>query len=208
MQRNVGEGGLRRWRTVLLVGVVAVVLLLGSFQQSRAQSTDVTDEVGLPDIGEGLFDGRIRFDSGAPSCAACHSNAGISGLGGGSLGPDLTGTFDKFGEEGLTSILATTPFPTMRPVYRERPLTPQEQTHLAAFLKQAAVSERPTSMVGLLALLGALGASLLLLLTRLIWRQRLTEVRRPMVARSRERIDRSNLARREMRDTTISAERG
>lgn len=198
MHLNVARDRFRCWRTVAPLFLVAVVVL-GSFQQTQAQTGE---EVGDSSIGKALFEGAIRFENGAPSCRACHSVAGIGALGGGLLGPDLTEAYGKFGEEGIASILATTPFPTMRPIFSERPLTPQEQTHLAAFLEQAGVSERPAAMVGLLALLGAVGAALLLVMMRFIGRRRLTEVRRPMVARSHARIERSKLARSEAQNIT------
>ena len=161
---------------------------------------------GEPSIGKGLFEGTIRFENRGPPCLACHSIAGIGALGGGALGPDLTGAYGKFGEEGIASILATTPFATMQPIFGDRPLTEQDQAHLAAFLSQAAVSERTAASVGQLALLGAAGAVLLLALMRFIWRGRLIGVRRPMVARSRARIERSRPAKREPQTTTPKVE--
>ncbi|MDK1019676.1 MAG: c-type cytochrome [Actinomycetota bacterium] len=194
MTRNVGESGSWWSRTSLVLTAIAAVVVLGSFQQTQAQTAE---PVGDSSSGKDLFDGTIRFENGAPSCFACHSVAGIGALGGGLLGPDLTGAYAKFGEAGLTSILATTPFPTMRPIFSGRTLTEQEQAHLVAFLEQAAVSERPAAMVGLLALLGTVGAAFLLLSMRYVGRRRLTEVRRPMVARSHARIERSRVAKRE-----------
>ncbi len=161
---------------------------------------------GDPSIGKGLFEGTIRFENRGPPCLACHSIAGIGALGGGALGPDLTGAYAKFGEGGIASILATTPFATMEPIFGDRPLTEQEQAHLALFLSQAAVSERTAATVGQLALLGVAGAAFLLLLMRFIWRRRLTEVRRPMVARSNARIERSRLAKRELEKTASKVE--
>ncbi|MEE9228210.1 MAG: c-type cytochrome [Acidimicrobiia bacterium] len=165
-----------------------------------------SSQVGDPSMGKRLFEGTIRFENGGPPCLACHSIAGIGAFGGGTLGPDLTGAYGKFGEGGIAAIVATTPFPTMKPIFDGRPLTEQEQAQVAAFLKQAAVSERTAATVGQLALLAAAGAALLLLLMRFIWRRRLTEVRRPMVARSHVRIERSRLAKRELQNTTSKAE--
>jgi len=161
---------------------------------------------GDPSVGKSLFEGTNRFDNGGPPCLACHSIAGIGALGGGALGPDLTGAYDKFGEDGIASILATTPFQTMSPIFGDRPLTEQEQIHLAEFLKLAPVSGRTAASVGQLALLAAGGAALLLLVTRIIWRRRLKEVRRPMVARSRERIEHSKHARNEQRNAASTME--
>lgn len=158
------------------------------------------------DTGKRLFEGSDRFDNGGPPCLACHSIAGIGALGGGALGPDLTGAYGRFGESGMASILATPPFQTMSPIFDDRPLTEEEQAHLALFLSQAAVSSRTAASVGQLALLGAAGAVVLLLATQLLWRRRLREVRRPMVARSRARIERSRQAEDERRGTTSETE--
>ncbi len=132
--------------------------------------------------GKSLFEGSDRFENGGPPCLACHSVAGIGALGGGALGPDLTGAFGKFGDAGLATALATIPFPTMNPIFDDQPLTPQEQGDLVAFLQQAAVSGRSTEALGQLILLAGAGAVILLALTRFLWRRRLTEVRQPMVA--------------------------
>ncbi len=68
------------------------------------------------------------------------------------------------------------------------------------------MSERTAATVGQLALLAAAGAALILLLMRLIWRRRLTEVRRPMVAASNARIERAAAAKREVENTASKAE--
>lgn len=154
------------------------------------------------DTGKALFEGSNRFANGGPPCLACHSIAGIGALGGGALGPDLTGAYGRFGADGIASVLATTPFQTMEPIFDDQPLTAEEQAHLAEFLSRAAVSKRTAASVGQLALLGAGGAVFLLLVMHLIWRRRLKEVRRPMVARSHARIERSRRMAEERRNAT------
>lgn len=138
---------------------------------------------GDPLVGKALFTGVRRFENGGPPCIACHSIAGIGALGGGALGPDLTPAYNKFGEAGLVSVLASVPFPTMNAVWSRQPMTPQEQAHLVAFLKQA-VAARSTQAVTQLTLLAVVGAVLLVALAHLYWRDRLTGVRRPMVKRT------------------------
>jgi hypothetical protein len=139
---------------------------------------------GDPDVGKEYFTGVRPFANAGPSCMACHSVAAIGALGGGALGPDLTGAYAKFGDAGLSSILATTPFPTMRPVFGTRPLLPEEQAALLAFLQQAGVAERSTEAIGQLALLAVAGAAILIGLAHLAWRNRLPGVRRPMLGRA------------------------
>jgi mono/diheme cytochrome c family protein len=135
-------------------------------------------------VGKALFTGAVRLQNGGPPCMACHSVAGIGALGGGALGPDLTPAHAKYGDAGLAAILGNIPFPTMRPIFAGHPLTPGEQANLRAFLGQA-VAVRPSRAVVQLTLLGAIGAIVLLVPVQLVWRRRLTAVRRPLVARAR-----------------------
>lgn len=144
---------------------------------------------GKPIVGKGLFTGATRFHNGGPSCMACHSIAGIGALGGGALGPDLTAASRKYGVAGLAAVLATTPFPTMQPIFAPRSLTPEEQAHLAAFLVQASVSGRSPRAVGLLMGAAVVATLMLFGLVHLAWRGRLTTVRRQMVESARSAFD-------------------
>lgn len=141
---------------------------------------------GDPAVGKELFTGVVRFQNGGAPCMACHSIAGIGALGGGALGPDLTPAFNKYTETGLATFLATMPLPTMKAVWSARPLTPQEQSNVRAFLHQASVAGRPIEALGRLAALAAGGTVLLFLVAQLYWRRRLTTVRRSMLERSVE----------------------
>jgi mono/diheme cytochrome c family protein len=143
---------------------------------------------GDADTGKSLFTGAERFEDGGPPCMSCHSIAGIGALGGGALGPDLTGAYTKYGgAQGVSSVLATLPFPTMVPVFDGRPLRAQEQADLVAFLAEAAEAERPGSAIGKLVLLSFGGAAALTALALVAWRSRLVGVRRSLVKRSRPR---------------------
>jgi mono/diheme cytochrome c family protein len=192
--------------------VAGVVVYLDTYLDTPTVEEPTPDAVvvavvpGDASVGKSFFEGTNRFENGGPPCLACHSIAGIGALGGGALGPDLTGAYDKFGADGIASILATTPFQTMAPIFADRPLTEQEQIHLAEFLGQAAVSSRTAASVGQLALLAAVGAASLLVVMRFIWRKRLKEVRRPMLARSRARIERSKHARFEQGNAMAETE--
>jgi hypothetical protein len=139
---------------------------------------------GDPVTGKALFTGAVRLQNGGPPCMACHSIAGIGALGGGALGPDLTPAHTKYGDAGLAAVLGNIPFPTMRPIFAGRPLTPGEQADLRAFLGQP-VAARASRAVVQLTLLGAIGAIVLLVPVQLAWRRRLTAVRRPLLARAR-----------------------
>ncbi|MCK5314947.1 MAG: c-type cytochrome [Anaerolineales bacterium] len=87
--------------------------------------------------GENLFNGAQPLTNGGTSCLACHNVAGIAALGGGSLGPDLTHVYSRFGANGLQSALTTLPFPTMQGIFADKPLTESEQADLFAFFESA-----------------------------------------------------------------------
>jgi hypothetical protein len=115
---------------------------------------------------------------------ACHSVGGIGALGGGQLGPDLTGAGAKFGgAAGLNAFVAGTPTPTMKAVWSRQPLTTEESASVVAFVSQAEVTQRPAEAIWQLAALTLLGVVILLAIAGFIWRNRLKfGVRRPMMA--------------------------
>lgn len=157
-------------------------------QPTPTPTPEPSPVTGDAERGKRLFKGDDRFDAGGPSCLSCHSVAGVGALGGGKLGPDLTGAFDKFGgEQGLRSVLKTLPFPTMAPIFSRKGLTAREQSDLVAFLATAPDQERPARAAGKLVGFSAAAAALLVVLGIAVWRRRLTAVRRPLVNRSREK---------------------
>ena len=139
---------------------------------------------GNPEIGKELFTGVARFANGGPPCMACHSVGGIGALGGGQLGPDLTGAAGRYGgAAGLDAFVAGTPTPTMKAVWSQHPLTTEERAGVVAFVGQAGVSERPAQAIWQLGGLAALGLVVLLAAAGLRWQNRLRNgVRRPMMA--------------------------
>ena len=141
---------------------------------------------GDPLMGKALFTGATRFQNGGSPCIACHNIAGIGALGGGTLGPDLTQAFNKYGEASLLSVLATLPFPSMASIYDNRPLTPEEQVDLKAFLRVAS-AQQPTRSTGQLGLLALGGFLALMVLAQVVWRRRLRGVRRPLVEQTQVR---------------------
>lgn len=134
-------------------------------------------------VGNNLFSGNIQFQNGAPPCIACHNIAGVGALGGGAMGPDITLAYKRFGQEGIISALATMPFPTMNLIYKQRPLTPEEQAHLGAFIKSKAAGEgqQPNQVWGWMVVMAVVGAGLLFVIGHIVWQGRLNGVRRPLV---------------------------
>ncbi len=141
---------------------------------------------GDPAAGQALFMGTTRLMNGGFPCIACHNATNAGALGGGTLGPDLTQAFTKFGDAGLVTILQTLPYPTMQPIFGNAPLSPEEQANLHAFLQTTATLQPVSStwQVGLLAL--AIFVALMVLV-QLFWRGRLRGVRQPLVAKYKGR---------------------
>jgi mono/diheme cytochrome c family protein len=132
--------------------------------------------------GRELFVGGARFQNGGPPCMSCHSISGIGALGGGTLGPDLSGAYQQLGGmNGLESFISGLPTPTMNAVWSKEPLTKQEIADVSAFIKEAAVTERPLNSIGQLALLAVLGLVILAIIIASYWRRRLLSVRIAMV---------------------------
>jgi mono/diheme cytochrome c family protein len=134
--------------------------------------------------GKALFVGDARFENGGPHCMSCHSIAGIGSLGGGNLGPDLTANgYTKYGD-GLAAFLSSPPTVTMNAVWKDKPLTAQEQADLFAFMKNASVSQREPGALLQIALLAIAGAAALMALAQVYWGKRLRGVRKPMIERA------------------------
>lgn len=141
---------------------------------------------GDPAMGKDLFTGVRRFRNGGPSCMSCHSVAGIGALGGGQLGPDLTTVVTRFGGPvAIGAFIGGSPTPTMNAVWAQHPLRADERADVVAFLAEAAASQRAPQAIWQLAGLAVLGMAILLAGAGWIWRGRLREVRRPMIARQR-----------------------
>ncbi len=142
------------------------------------------DNQASANAGQALFAGTVRFQNSGPPCMACHSISGMPFPNGGSLGPDLTGASTLLGSEGIRLALQTLFFPTMNPIFSERPLTPQEQSQLQIFLEQAGKGVPPKSITPLIASVAVAVFLVLLGLAAIIWRSRLKSLRREVVSRS------------------------
>ncbi len=87
--------------------------------------------------GRDLFQGRIRFENGGPTCNACHEVVNDAVIGGGILSVELTTVFSRLGGRGVRAIVGASPFPVMQAAYEERALTENEVTSLVSFLQYA-----------------------------------------------------------------------
>lgn len=142
---------------------------------------------GDPARGEALYAGTVSFAQGGAPCLACHGIAAsaVGSAAGATFGPDLTALWKKFGQAGAASVLKTLPYPSMKPIFANHPLTPQEQADLASFFAQvdglpaggAGGALGTHAVVALAAFLGLLGG---------LGRRRLQGVRQPLLKRVRE----------------------
>lgn len=159
-------------------------------EKSRFAGSELINRPLLPgDVLDGadLFMGRKPLKNRGPSCVSCHSTGGMSGLGGGFLGPDLTGAFSRVGgEKALAAWLVSPGSPTMKPVYAARALDPADILPLVAFFKDAAQRGRPADSIARLAFLiiGLFGAAAMFVIFDSTWRGRLRSVRRALVEKT------------------------
>ncbi|MCG3148291.1 MAG: hypothetical protein PCFJNLEI_01734 [Verrucomicrobiae bacterium] len=147
-------------------------------QVSSAPFTPVDVERGLA-----LFRGTQPLKNGGPACISCHSAAGVGGLGGGKLAPDLMRVYERLqGRAGLSAWLAAPGTVTMRAVYEKHPLDEKEIHSLVAFFeKQSMAGTQRVAASQLNFLLCGLGGAVLgLVLLDTIWRGRLRGVRRSL----------------------------
>jgi mono/diheme cytochrome c family protein len=87
--------------------------------------------------GEALYVGSARLAAGGAPCLGCHGIAGHGLARAATFGPDLSGAHAALGADGLDAMLTDVVYPSMQPIYRDRPVTPQERADLVAFLGEA-----------------------------------------------------------------------
>lgn len=134
--------------------------------------------------GHSIFLGKKPLSGGGPACISCHTLRGLGGLGGGRLGPDLTRVYERLqGRKPLSAWLAAPASPTMAPVFKTRPLQPDEILALVALFQDSAQKggeDESASMLNFF-LLGTGGMVLGLVALDAAFRKRLRGVRRSLV---------------------------
>ncbi|MGH9488850.1 MAG: c-type cytochrome [Terriglobales bacterium] len=151
---------------------------------SAQQITAAEAHAGSVAAGAALFSGKLRFAGGGPACIACHSTAGLPFPNGGTLGPNLTHAYTRMGAQGIDSALTTLYFPAMYPLYKTRPLTPDERANLAAFLQYSSTQPQPGTTLPVLGLALVLFV-IFMLIVGYAGRNRVLGVRRNLVASAR-----------------------
>jgi mono/diheme cytochrome c family protein len=119
--------------------------ILDWFSANGPEHVDADDRTadqatqGEIDSGQALFQGAARLARGGIACGSCHGVHAPNASAGGTLGPDLTRVYTRYGERALESFLK-------RPCFRRLPdstasqyLTPQERFALKSYLRQVAL---------------------------------------------------------------------
>ncbi|MBI5327715.1 MAG: hypothetical protein HZB80_05430 [Deltaproteobacteria bacterium] len=127
-------------------------------------------EKGDYNTGKMLFAGEKAFQNGGPPCISCHS-AGVGGLGGGVLGPNLTKAFADPSKNPLMSTAWVNGggSPVMGPIFSNKKITDEEMGHLRAFFKSASEKGVEPSPTGTFTILGLGGFVGMLVLFGIIW---------------------------------------
>jgi mono/diheme cytochrome c family protein len=159
---------------------------LVAFLKHNGTPPEIQAPAGSSSRGESLFIGRTHFLNRGPACISCHSIAGLPFPNGGTLGPELTHTYEKLGPAGTQAALQTLYFPTMIPVYREHQLAPQEQADVVAYFRATAAEAKPQAQwtTQILILAAFVLGVIFVALTAFFWRKRVLSVRRALVARA------------------------
>lgn len=149
-----------------------------STQPEQPAAPEITDKNAFnasAERGAKLFDGRIKFSNGGPTCISCHNVNSYDVTGGGSLAKDLTDAYTRIGEEGIKGVLSGLPFPAMKNAFEKHPITDEEATDIANFLRKAssdAHEVNPYNYAELLTWGGVSGIVILLGIYSIIWYNR------------------------------------
>jgi len=179
--------GMTRARAAKVLDLIAVESALEESQFVGLQISDRPLTEADVAAGRALFLGRTRLQSGGPPCVSCHAVGGLGGLGGGRLGPDLTGAYARLeGRKALAAWLSAPPAPVMQPIFGDKALDGEEVLALVAFLKREAESGQAEAPPRALAfVLSGIGVAAILLMSMdFFWRRRFRTVRRRLVTGS------------------------
>lgn len=170
--------GLQLGLAALLVS--ALVPMAQAAEQAATQAAPAVEaaapaevapaEPGDASIGKLLFTGERGFASGAPPCISCHS-AGVGGLDGGALGPNLTKTYADPSKNPLINAawINNPGTPVMGPVFSNRNVSDDEAQHLRAFFAQQSKGEVAPSKGGAFTIISLGGFIGILIVFNIIW---------------------------------------
>jgi mono/diheme cytochrome c family protein len=185
--------GLDAERAGFLLDLIEAESLL---EESQFKGSAVSSEpFTAQDVERGLalFTGTEKLKGGSAMCMSCHRMPGVGGLGGGNLGPDLArvyeeGEYTTGGRATLSAWLGAPATPTMQSLLKDKSLEADEIHALVALMENRAATSQPqpvgASMVSF-AILGLMGAALILFVFDSLWKTRLRSVRRTLVEDSK-----------------------
>ncbi|GAB4203078.1 MAG: hypothetical protein Fur0023_09600 [Bacteroidia bacterium] len=147
-------------------------------EEPKTTAPEITDKNTFnasAERGAKLFDGRVRFQNGGTTCISCHNVTSYDVTAGGSLAKDLTDVYTRIGEEGIKGVLSGLPFPAMKNAFEKHPITEEEATDIANFLRKVSMDASQTTSYNYAELLtwgGISGIIILLGIYSLIWYNR------------------------------------
>ena len=177
--------GLTRDRANLLLDLIEAESAL---DKSQFEGVKFNDRPFTPvdvELGRRLFTGTVKLKNGGPPCISCHTVRGLSLLGGGRLGVDLTKVSERIGgRKPLSAWLVSPATTTMQPVFKNQALDADEILPLVAYFEDAATQVGDDDSVAPLTffLIGMGGMVLMLGLFDVLWKNRFRAVRRPLIA--------------------------
>ena len=155
--------------------------LLGYIAESSAGGgvaektyTSIIENATAEDLAEGeeLFEGKMRFKNGGPSCISCHNDLSGYAFSENSYSTkDISESFRTLGEAGVKAILENPPFPVMKTAFEGKELEADEVHDLLVFLKDSRASKASPPTTGYF-IYGLCGALLLLFIYAGLWHNR------------------------------------
>jgi len=120
----------------------------GPTQKAPDDRNANTATAGEIEMGRWLFEGKIRFTSGAQSCISCHTIRADEGARGGTFGPDLTGTYSKYQDKALSDLFRRQFSIHVVEAPGRQLFTPVESFDLKAYMRRAGGLPIPAQMPG------------------------------------------------------------
>lgn len=177
--------GVTRDRASALLDLIAAESALEKSHFEGIKFSDRPFTVHDVETGKLLFTGLEKLKNGGPPCISCHTVRGLSLLGGGRLGVDLTKVSERIGgRKPLSAWLVSPATTTMQPVFKNNAMEPEEILSLVAYFEDSAKQVGDDDSVAPLTffLMGLIGMMLMLGLFDILWKNRFRAVRRPLVS--------------------------
>lgn len=153
----------------------ASILIENSNSKQKSSSKSIKRTAEDVILGKALFAGKKRFEKKGAACISCH-NVNVSGeIFGGSLAVDLTQVYSRISDNGIASIVKSSPFSVMNLAYDGKELSDDEVFALQAFLQDANQNYAqliPANYLHRLFGVGIVGVLLLFSLFSIIWKKR------------------------------------